>query len=80
MPIVKRNDAHYDAASAVSLGVFGESGNRPHQSTGMGTRPAAATKEDSRVEIIRAANGDITKINVRCNCGEVASFYCDYKN
>lgn len=79
MPIVKRSDAHYDSATPVSLAVFGSS------QPGSNLSPADATNrngavDDSRVEIIRAANGDISKINLRCDCGKVASLYCDYES
>lgn len=79
MPIVKRSDAHYDSATPVSLAVFGNSQGNQLSGNGRSGGGKAAT-DDSRVEIIRAANGEITRINLRCDCGKVASFYCDYES
>lgn len=79
MPIVKRSDAHYDSATPVSLAVFGSS-QQDRNSSPAGAMDVNGAGNDSRVEIIRAANGEISKINLRCDCGKVASFYCDYES
>lgn len=73
MPIVKKQNADFRADTQVSVADPAAGDSASPQVDGQ-----ACDRDGSQVEVIRAANGDITQINVRCDCGRVTSVACEY--
>lgn len=73
MPIVKKQNADFRADTQVSVADLASGESASSQADGQ-----ACDQNASQVEVIRAANGDITQINVRCDCGKVTSVACEY--
>lgn len=73
MPIVKKQNAEFRADAKVSVADLANG-----SSAASGTDAEKRDTVGKQVEVVRSANGDITQINVRCECGKITSVTCEY--